>query len=270
MKKLALVVAMFVLFSSITFAQLKLTAKSAGILSTITYDENFKPVSSTNFRGAGEIKMEGGFVDVYGRAIYSSDGGFGGLWAQKEIEDGRVIKIGLFARPITLNRPSPVSGSAQFEPPALSVIPGSATGILMCEKLSSNLQVMGGMYYDPARKEPELNLGIFAKVFELDTKLGVFTKSSNEGIAATIGNENFTLAGFYESKEKSSLFCEIRTKNFGAPYVSMVYNHLKHETSTGIGWTMSANLDYGLTGLLGCEYGPEERVGRFFVWIYLN
>lgn len=72
-------------------------------------------------------------------------------WWNTQIKN-TTLQIGFMGRPIAfLNRPSPVSSGAQFEPRGLSVIPGSAIGGLLTQKIS-DMKVYGGVLLSAERK----------------------------------------------------------------------------------------------------------------------
>ncbi|MFH1259602.1 MAG: hypothetical protein ABII74_07330 [Elusimicrobiota bacterium] len=69
------------------------------------------------------------------------------FWWSKDLSSFQ-FNVGYLGRPITmLNRPQPVSAGKNFEPPAKSIIPGPAFGILLKKKFSGpNNNLMLGMY----------------------------------------------------------------------------------------------------------------------------
>jgi len=169
-------------------------------------------------------------------------------------------------RPIAfLNRPSPVSAGAQFEPGGINVIPGSAIGGLVSQKIS-DVKVYGGIYYLPNEKIPEYNLGFSNDV----GGVGYFFSEKNFGVAGTVKIPDLlTLTGYYGSIKTTSGFVEVVLGDLGASYLSVIYDRNSKIWDSEIGWTKEWGVKESAYVLVGLGYLPEAKVLNIYFWVHL-
>ncbi|MFA5838512.1 MAG: hypothetical protein WC849_01040 [Candidatus Paceibacterota bacterium] len=263
MKKLTLLLLLVIVLSVQNFGQ-ELTKYFAGVLYTGSYDQNLNVLHGANLRLAGQFEVSN-FVF---RGVYTSENKNLFLaWWDAQIEN-TTVQVGFMGRPIAfLNRPSPVSAGAQFEPGGLSVIPGSAIGGLLTQKISDT-KVYGGVYYLPNEKLPEYNIGFSNDV----SSVGYFFSEKSFGVAGTIKIPDLlTLTGYIESLKTTSGFLEVVLGGLGAPYVSVVYDRNKKVYDSQVGWTKKWKVKEkeNVYVLLGLGYLPEAKVLNVYFWVHL-
>lgn len=261
MKKLTLFVTLLFLISVPIVGQ-ELTKHFAGVLYTGSYDRDLKVSHNANLRLAGQFEVSN-FIFM---GVYTSENKNLLLaWWNAQIEN-TTFQIGFMGRPIAfLNRPSPVSAGAQFEPGGLSIIPGSTIGGLLTQKIS-NTKVYGGIYYLPNEKLPEYNIG-----FSNETGgIGYFFSEKSLGVAGTIKIPDLlTLTGYYESVKTTSGFVEVVLGDLGAPYLSVVYDRDDKIYNSEIGWTQEWPINKSAHVLVGFGYIPEAKMFNTYFWIHL-
>ena len=240
----------------------EITKSFIGVLYTGSYDRDLKVSHNANLRLAAEFKIS----DFCFRGIYTSENkNFLGAEWLKNFSDYTSITLGYMARPVTfLNRPHPISAGAQFEPPSLGVIPGSAIGGLLTQKFSGG-NLYGGVYYLPNEKLPEYNLGFSNDV----GSFGGFFSERNSGVAGTVKFSGLTLTGYYESIKTTSCFMEVVLGDLGAPYLSIVYDRKEKTYDSEVGWTREWEVDKNIYVLIGLGYLPEAKILNVYFWVHL-
>lgn len=252
------------------FGQVELSKKYAGVLYTGQYDEDGNLKHDSNFWVALEITAGINNAKVIFREIYKSTGSFGQFFIDQKLGKNTNMLVGFMGRPTAfLNRPAPIDG--QFEPPALSIISGSATGAIISQKISES-SIYGGIYYIPQNKIPEYNIGFKTGPIGI----GGFWSKVNNGIAGTIKNDFITLTGFHESQKTNSFFCEVRVEKFCDPYAFLIYDrNTKSLTNCEIGWTKSFALkpvidDFNANTLVGMAYNTASKTANIYFWVYFE
>lgn len=272
---LALVVFFILIVPSLSWGQ-EITQKHAGVLFSGSYDEDFNLSHSASVQIAGEVRFPilWDSSKIFMRGSWNSTGkALCQFWIEQVVVNNFIVSAGFFGRPIAqLHRPSPVSPGNQFEPPALAIIPESSTGILANIKLAHLAHIFSlypGIYYVPAIKSPEINLGI--KINPLDgisLRLAGYVNKKNRGGAITIETPVIRLTEFYESDRVHSLFAEGYTP-FGDPYYSGIYDRTtKKLTSSEVGWSKTWDVGAYKT-LAGFGYETVQKSFNVYLWVHI-
>ncbi len=249
----------------------ELTKKHAGVLYVGSYNKNFNILHSSNVWFGGEITLnsEDGNTSFIFRGIYKSDGNFGQFYLNQRISQSMELLAGYMGRPIAfLNRPTPLEG--QFEPGALRVIPGSATGVILKQQYSRTSYLTGGIYYIP-QKGPEIDMGI--KIDE--GSVGGMYNSGIWDVAGTYKIDALRCTAYHNSEKINSFFCEVRT-SFCNPYAFVIYNRgTKSSENWEFGFTKTFSIKNSLPevitkALVGLGYNGKTEMANIYFWLYFE
>lgn len=265
MKKITVIsVVMFcLLIANITKAQDSVTVpyQYAGILSAIGIDTTLNTAHNTTFRAGVQVEAMIVGIRFVGRAIYTTQdlptgfkGGFGQLWAQKELANFK-ISLGYQPRPISLFKMNPVL--AHFEPQSKGIIPGPALGGKISAKFNS-FEVVAGSFYLAKDKQPEYGL-YMSNEFSSDYKImiGSYYSAKTFGIASAINQKYFSLLGYYEKVKYASVFFEANA--IVKPYLSIIHDHNIGEIE---------KIEIGITKTFSKQISPDLK-NQSSIWLWL-
>ena len=233
---------------------------------------NFSP-SFADFWVGAEATVPG--IGSYGtlmfRGVYkTSDAPIFQVWLDCPIGSASVL-AGFMSRPISIQRPNPVSDGAQFMPPSKAVIPGAASGVAMRNGDLSSSWKMVGVYYLPDARTAELDAGFKEKFSELASVEGaLFYSRGRYGVAATVSEAWLSGMIYAESDSLQSLFVKVVTKSAGEPYLTLVHNRELLTNSWEVGWTKVVAIPgTPIQMLYGVGYSVTNKLGRFYLQAFL-
>lgn len=185
-----------------------------------------------------------------------------------------VIAIGYLSRPIaTTMRPDPISAGGHFERPALSIMPGSGTGLLISKKWSNQgLDLMVGSFYLDTTRCIELDLSL-VKYFGASNALKVsgFWGRDRKGLAFGMNLQRASLTIFASTDSKLSLLGAVRSVVI-SPYLSVIYDHRRQRDSFDdleLGWRRQCMASGLLRIIVGMGYIESSKLLNFYVQVYL-
>lgn len=276
MKKIILIAVLF--FSSVVFAQnIKLANEHVGIFNTVSYDENLNYSNSVDLRAAAGVVAEvDSVMSFYLRSVFLYPGkGFAQFWIQEQYKN-LTFKAGLMPRPISFNKPSPVSHAAQFEPKGTTPIPGAATGMVFVQKIDV-LSISAGTYYLPSSQSIEYDGSVEAQLGSGYSILaGGFYSREKYGVAGTFKCSYGKVTGYWDSKNTLSGVVSANIGSYGGPFCTFIYDREIGEMSHfQFGWTKDFSIQMAVLSekvelqyLAGFGYVTTDKKLNAYLWIY--
>lgn len=173
-----------------------------------------------------------------------------------------MIKAGYMPRPITLAmRPAPFTPNGQFEPPALSAMPGGGLGFSMKREISHNLGhfTVGMFYLTPSRLiEWNAAYGVNANPFEFN--VAGFASEARKGIAVKASAWKSSCTVFSTSDSVFTGLLAIGT-SIVDPYLNANYHRSARKfDKLEVGWTKTYALSsINALMLIGMGYQHHTR-----------
>jgi hypothetical protein len=252
-----------------------------------TYDRNATLLSDVSVRGAVEAKtlMLGGTFT--GRLIYTQPGESG---AQFWMTQGD-LAVGYMPRPVSDSKPSPVSDVAHFIPPALTLIPGAATGIAYtffrdteavheadgCATFVIDatgravldtcvVSLRAGVYRSEVSRSAEFDAGVIIGNSDRIVRFGFYASEKELGVVASAEVYRYgKLAVLHTDSAEVAFFGTYKGPNGVEPFASITYRDFQVAPEWVVGATKVYAVQGGANVLVGLGYTSKK-----FMEVYLQ
>lgn len=155
------------------------------------------------------------------------------------------IAAGYLSRPITWQRPHPVSAASHFEPVAVSKIPGSAPGVLAKFNYSAGGKLAVGVfdYQASGSNLIDYSLNWEQKINDWSIQLGGRLNNLTSGVACTFKSANISFTNYMDNDSLLATFLNLDLNlvglTWGQFYFDGVYNYDQdnYQERLEVGWT---------------------------------
>ncbi len=238
----------------------------AGLLYTGSYDSTGTLTPAASVRVGLEALLPVGVDTLTARAAWSSTGSaLGHFFLTLPLETDLRLRLGFMGRPISTQKPHPISPGAHFEPPAKQVIPGAASGMSL---QWANITV--GTYYHQVHKalEVDASMGLKGGVLGVNgIDLAGYLHRVTWGAAITFTTPTITVVLFHEQHTKSSALMDMKITPVSA-YLTDLWDQQAKRHNWEVGATKTFLAPHDIQVLLGAGYRPVDRSTGIYLWVY--
>lgn len=247
----------------------------AGILYTGSYNSEGSIFHNMSARvGAqGEVILQDLSIDFRAGYDFSPEGNLIlGNFFFKNVQSFGTFQLGFMPKPIAYEmRPSPISPGGHFEPPSLTVMPGSGSGLMFSSDIPDGC-IMAGTYYLDASQSIEYNFAVSKRLSpSAEVKLAGIWSRINKGAALSMSLDKTSFTCFASTDSIVSAFLSVAGPVVD-PYISVVYSYQNGRNDFNnfeFGWTKTCNM-MKVNALIGLayEWKPIARI-NCYVQVYL-